>query len=189
MTALTENGQLRVILSETETVKYNIDEVFFYGEKKYMQTALLLIFKAAAAKVGFKASSSKIAIEIYPIFEGGCEIWFIPQTATLKLSAVAKRANDKILAEFKSSERLFSAIELLYRAPEMDGGESVLYEKNEKYRLELRPKVGAQSVKTRLKETFADDIFTDPLSFAVTHEHWRILSGNAVGEIGKIINL
>jgi hypothetical protein len=181
MTAETQNGKLRVLLSEAETIVYNIDGLFF-GDKEFeTERALQTLFAVASKTAGYKTYAKKMAIEIYPVFSGGCEVWFIPKYAKLQLNI---RKSGKYAAEFLDSERLFCFIETLF-----DGKfscDSKLYGLNGRYRLELTVEENPAYIKSALAG-FADKILTDKLQIAVTHEYWKLLSPNAVNEIGKIL--
>ncbi len=181
MTAETQNGKLRVLLSEAETVVYSIDGLFF-GDKEFeTERALLTLFAVASKTAGYKTQAKKMAIEIYPVFQGGCEVWFIPKYRKLQITT---RKSGKYVAEFLDSERLFCCIETLFNSGVAYG--SKLYVLNGKYRLELTVKENAAYIRSVLVG-FADKILTEKLQIAVTHEYWKPLSLNAVNEIGEIL--
>ena len=111
MTVILDNGQLKVTLSETETTKYNIDQVFFDRHGKESQMALLYLLKIATEKTTFKPHTSKFLIELYPIFNGGCEVFFIPDPKPVITSTPIDNTS---VFEIDSSDALLSAIEYLY---------------------------------------------------------------------------
>lgn len=140
MTCICTNGQLRVILSEAETIKYNIDLVFFECGSKKADKALTRILKMAADQIGFRSNAVRFTIEIYPVFEGGCEIFFIPdgEASKRRIPAVIKQKKRGVLQlEFNSCESMLSTIEVLYLNDVCLYVQSSLYEKDGRYRLLL----------------------------------------------------
>ena len=134
MTAMLINGQLKVTLSETETVKYNIDRVFFDKDGKQSQLALLFLLKTAAVKTAFKPNASRFLIELYPVFEGGCEVYFIPEP---NCDVDSGNNNKNAVFDFYSSEGLLQAIEFLYRDGNCRQLPSTVYEYPKFYRLSV----------------------------------------------------
>ena len=64
MTISNDNGILRVVLSEAETIHYGIDDIFFEEDCSNSKTALKNLLKSAARTVGFFADTLQFLIEI-----------------------------------------------------------------------------------------------------------------------------
>ncbi len=136
MTVAVIDGQLKVTLSDVETVKYNIDCVFFEKASKQSEKALVGLLKAAAKSVGFNTAAQSFAIEIYPVFSGGCEIYFIPEAS--KSASVRATARGWSVYEFDTSEAALTTCELLYRDLKTRYCTSQMYKYNGKYQLAVK---------------------------------------------------
>ncbi len=135
MTVTLLNGQLKITLTETETVKYNIDRVFFDCNSTKAGEALLKLLKLAVLKVGFKSNAEKFLIELYPAFDGGCEVWYIPEDTPTLPSVTKAPVKKHCLFEFYTSDAMLSACELLYGNPKTRYLASSLYSHKRQYRL------------------------------------------------------
>lgn len=189
MTAFCENGQLHVVLSEVETVKYNIDNILFSRESQKADKALIALLKMAVSETGFKTKATKFLIEIYPVINGGCEIYFIPDLEVKsRVQVVAKKTQPKFLTiEFDDSESMFLAIEVLYQSPRTRYAKSSLFEYNQKYRLIVAfwDKNDYEDV---LLCGFAKKILSKDYDCVKTREYGKVLcSDTAVFTIGKAI--
>ena len=118
MTVKEDNGVLRIILSETETVHYGIDRVLFDEHSKEAKQALKKLLKIAALKTKQPLSTSQFVIEIYPVFDGGCELAFIPQpNSGRKFKAVKKQRRQKgVSIKLKNGEAVLEVCSKLFRA-------------------------------------------------------------------------
>ncbi len=190
MTAFCENGQLHVVLSEVETVKYNIDIILFNRETSGADKVLVDLLKLAVSKTGFKTRATKFLIEIYPVMDGGCEIYFIPdeQERSEKVHVVAKKAASKFMIfEFNDSEKMFSAIELLFKNPLTRYAKSSLFEYKLKYRLILYSANSKQCEAVSVCG-FVDKILTSLYDRAITAEYAKELCSDfAVFTVGKAL--
>lgn len=188
MTCICENGQLRVILSETETVRYNIDCVFFECGSERADNALVSLLKTAVNESGFKTRATKFLIEIYPVYDGGCEIYFIPdgEREKLRVKAVAKHSRGSFaLFEFSDSESMLSAVEMLYSLGDKKYIDSSLFEQKGRYRLLLS---GAKYSELISVCEFAARHFSRAVDRAVTSEYWRpIVKNTAVETVGAAL--
>lgn len=188
MTCICENGQLRVILSETETVRYNIDRVFFERGSKRADEALVSLLKTAVARCGFKTEATKFTIEIYPVYDGGCEVYFIPgnERERLRIKATVRPVRDGFtLFEFDDSESMMSAVELLYRLNREELINSSLFEKNGRYRLLLN---GVRLRDPTPVSEFASRRLQLAVDRAATVEHWKKVAGEtAVDTVGAAL--
>lgn len=137
MTVTLLNGQLKITLTETETIKYNIDQVFFDSNSPKSGEALLKLLKLAVLKVGFKSNAEKFLIELYPAFDGGCEVWYIPESTPILPSVAKTPVKKHCLFEFDTSEAMLSACELLYCNPKTRYLLSGLYSHKRQYRLSV----------------------------------------------------
>ncbi len=186
MTVSIVDGQLKVTLTETETVRFNIDRVFFERSSDIAQKALSDLLRLAASKVSFGDSATQFLIELYPVFEGGCEVWFKPQP-TLKAERKTKAAVKKITVfEFDTSEAMFLGIESLYRNPKTRYCASALLKCSDKYRL-----VAANLPPSALRDmvcNFADRVLVSPVQKVKTFENGQpICPKNAVAIIGAAL--
>ncbi|MBO5746601.1 MAG: hypothetical protein J6S13_05870 [Clostridia bacterium] len=182
MTATLVNGQLKVTLSETETVKYNIDRVFFDKDGKQAQLALLLLLKMAAVKTAFKPNVSRFLIELYPVFEGGCEVYFIPEP---NCDIDSGNNNKNAVFDFYSSEGLLQVIEFLYRDENCRRLPSTVYEYPKFYRMSVEG-LSEKTYLTVLLE-FADRLPKHKNEYSGS-EHRRIIAkDNAIFRIGAAL--
>ena len=184
MTVAEIDGQLKVILSEVETVKYNIDRVFFEKNSKESSKALVTLLKLASSKVGFSTDAKDFAIEIYPVFSGGCEIYFIPEKP--KVPKVSASVNGWSVFEFKSTEAALKTCELLYKDPKTRYCSSSMYKYRNKYRLAVRNI--SSSLNRRLLLEFADRSIASRLERVKTFEYGKpIALKNAIYIIGSAL--
>ena len=186
MTVSIVDGQLKVTLTETETVKFNIDRVFFEKSSDIAQKALSDLLRLAASKVSFGNSATQFLIELYPVFEGGCEVWFKPQP-TVKDEKRSKATVKKITVfEFDTSEAMFLGVEALYRNPKTRYCASALLKCSDKYRL-----VVANITPSALRDmvcNFADRVLVSPIQKVKTFENGQtICPKNAVAIIGAAL--
>ena len=181
MTVTLDNGQLKVTLSEPETVKYNIDRVFFDRHGKEAQLALLYLLKTAAAKTTFKPETGRFLIELYPVFDGGCEVFFIPDKEPQPTTLTDSYAT----FEMDSSEALLSAIEFLYLDPEGQKLKASLFQSHKGYQLVVN------NMPKRLYETvllnFADRIPSKRKSKSTVDTAISICKNDAIGKIGHAL--
>lgn len=183
MTVTIIDGQMKVTLSETETVKYNIDCVFFDKTCDAAGKALLYLLKTAASKIGFKTDAERFAIELYPVFSGGCEIYYIPEPAVKKPPAKAAVKRWAIF-EFESSDGMLLACEVLFKDLKTRFCTSELYRYRGKYRLAVKG-IGAATHRT-VGLDLADRVLTKPLERAKTLEYWTLVCPkNAIAIIGS----
>jgi hypothetical protein len=184
MTVAEIDGQLKVILSDAETVKYNIDCVFFESNSRESSKALITLLKLAASKVGFSTDAKDFAIEIYPIFSGGCEIYFIPEKP--KVPKVSATVNGWSVFEFNSTESALKTCELLYKDPKTRYCFSSMYKYCNKYRLVV--KNISSSLNRRILLEFADCPISSRLERVKTFEYGKpIALKNAIYIIGSAL--
>lgn len=186
MTVRVVDGQLKVTLTETETVRFNIDQVFFDRVCEPAKVALTKLLRLAVIKTDFKCSATVFQIELYPVFEGGCEVWFIPQNTSPepKVKASVQRC---CIFEFLCSEGLLAACESLYHDPATRYCRSAVYSKNGSYRLAvsgLNP-----SAFRNVLLNFSDRIASSATDASETVEQWKcICPKNAVAVIGAALS-
>lgn len=180
MTVTIIDGQMRVTLSETETVKYNIDRVFFDKTCEAAGRALSLLLKTAAARVGFDTDATRFAIELYPVFDGGCEVYYIPEYPSPKKATVTRWS----VFEFDTSDAALLTCELLFRDPKTRFCASALYEHGGKYRLTVKGLSSA--IHRTISLDLADRVLTKSADLAGTLEHGKaVCEKNAVAVIGS----
>ena len=184
MTVTEIDGQLKVTLSEAETVKYNIDKVLFEKNSKESSKALIALLKLAALKVGFNTEVRDFAIEIYPIFSGGCEIYFIPESP--KTSSVKATVSGWSVFEFKTTESALKTCELLYKDKKTRYCSSSLYKYRNNYRLAV--KNISSSLNRQILLNFADCPITSRVERVKTFEYGKpIALKNAIYIIGAAL--
>ncbi len=176
MTVNVVDGQLKVTLTETETVKFNIDRVFFDKLSDGAAKALSYLLKTAAAKANYNSAATRFAIELYPVFSGGCEVWYIPEPTE---KSVVRRMS---LFEFDRTDSLLSTCEMLYRDPKTRYLKSAVYSVDKKYRLSVTGLSVTDHKKVSLG--FADRVLK-PIDRVRTVEHGQcICPKNAIAIIG-----
>lgn len=182
MTVTVIDGQLKVTLTDTETVKYNIDLVFFEKDSKESADSLVKLLKRAAKTVGFNTAAEVFEIEIYPVFSGGCEIYFIPKTQ--KATFVKATAKGYTAFEFQTTEALLSACEFLYRNEATRYLASDIYKYQDKYRLFV--KNISSDLKRQITREFADGSIQSRLERSKTLEYGKpIALKNAIYIVGS----
>ena len=176
MTVSVVDGQLKVILTETETVRFNIDRVFFNKADSNAAKGLSYLLKMAAAKVNFVSVATKFLIELYPVISGGCEVWYIPDQSD------RPRVKRRSFYEFRNADGLLSACEILYSDPKTRYLRSSAYCKKGKYRLAVTGLTPNDHNKLLL--TVADHVLKS-VERAKTVEHWQcVCPKNAIAIIG-----
>lgn len=183
MTVTLLNGQLKITLSESETVKYNIDRVFCDCDSPTSGEALLKLLKLAILQVDFNTNAQKFLIELYPVFDGGCEVWYIPESPDKAQSVSKTPVKKHCLFEFDTSEAMLSACELLYTNPKTRYIASSLYSNRRHYRLGVTG-LDAKTYR-QISLNFADRVVSLPSEQAAHLRLWRcICPKNAVAIIG-----
>lgn len=191
MTVSNEKGQLKIVLTEYEIIEYNVSEVLFESRPEIVRSVLTSLLKKAAAETGFKADSDRISIEIYPIFEGGCVIYFIPENyegARQKMPYVKKATLRKsaCILEFNDSENLIRAVGVLYHHIRTRNILSSIFLIGGKFRLVLPDGFSSQKNMPSVF-CFCDRIITRRIEKAKTFEYGKpIVLRSAVNEFGRI---
>ena len=182
MTVTVIDGQLKVTLSDTETVKYNIDRVFFEKDSDQSSKALVLLLKIAAAQVGFNTDAQNFKFELYPVFSGGCEIYFIPER--LKSASVRATTRGWSVFEFETCEAALKTCEILYKDPKTRYCISELYKYCGRYRLAV--KNISSTLNRQILLDFADSPVLSRFERAKTFEYGKpIALKNAIFIIGS----
>lgn len=185
-----ENGQLKVILSDSETIKYNIDLVFFDKGSKGADKALAGLFKLAQKETGFKTDANRLLIEIYPIFSGGCEVYYIPDKERPRetIKAVKKAKNIKhVVCKFANSNHMLSAAEALYMSKNTRYIECALYEYKGQLRFVISDVV-KQFGETASVLDFCEEITDSGVEYAKTKEYGKLLSRDVSFDIGRVMS-
>ena len=186
MTVRVVDGQLKVTLTETETVKFNIDRVFFDRICEPAKMALTKLLRLAVIKTDFKCSATVFQIELYPVFEGGCEVWFIPQNTSSEVKPKAT-VQKCCIFEFFCSEGLLAACEALYHDTKTRYCRSAVYSKNGSYRLAVSG-IDPSAFRS-ISLNFSDRTVSSAAFAAETAEHWKcICPKNAVAVIGAALS-
>jgi hypothetical protein len=176
MTVNVVDGQLKVTLTDTETVRFNIDRVFFDKTDSLAAKALSHLLKTAAAKANFTSAATRFAIELYPVISGGCEVWYIPQG--FDRAAIKRRS----VFEFDRTDGLLAVCEALYHDPKTRYLKSSAYINGGKCRL-LVTGLEPKSHKC-IALGFADRCLKS-LDQVKTLEHWQcVCPKNAIAVIG-----
>lgn len=184
MTVTTDNGRLKVILSETETSHYGIDEAFFSGDTQRVRSALKALLCSAAASAGFSPDALHFLIEIYPVFDGGCEIFFIPSGTRSQRQLKAKKCVHKprvFVAELSNGEAVLSLCQRLFTAGLTP--ESLLLKYGDRFRLVI---THSRKIEASAKE-YATRLLTSPLEVAKTLEYGKEICRDAIERIGNAL--
>lgn len=180
MTVSVIGGQLKIALTETEITKYNIDRVFFDKAGDDSGKALVYLLELASVMVGFKPNTTDFQIEMYPIFSGGCEIYYIPKFPQSQKTEVKRWS----LFEFDTSDGMLQATEWLFGCEKIRYLTSVLYKLNSKYRLAVKGMPFGQHRTVQL--SFADRYFSTSQEFIKTVTKGKIIvPQNAIAIIGS----
>ena len=186
MTVSVIDGQLKVILTETETVRFNIDRIFFEKNDTVAEKELSVLLRSAAAKVGYNSAATCFLIELYPVFEGGCEVWFIPKFETKAPAKLKTTGKKSAVFEFESTDSMMSACEELYLDLKTRYCVSTLLKYNDRYRL-IVSGVG-QAACRRLAFNFADRYWLSLTERAKSLEHGKIICPkNAIAIVGQAL--
>lgn len=184
MTVTNDNGVLRVILSEAETVHYGIDAVLFDERSKEAKASLKKLLKIAAIQHKVSLDASRFSIEIYPIFDGGCEIFFVPRlNVGRKFKAVKKHRRQRTFAiELKDGEAVLEVCCRLFKAGITV--ENRLFKVKRGYRLVIEVD---SKVLTAVGE-LSSKVVDSPLEIAKTLEYGVEICRNAVERIGLTLD-
>ena len=74
--------KLKITMTEEETAQYGIKATDGEYEGSSVRTSLGLILARAESEAGFKVGTEQVLIQLYPMREGGCEI-FVTKLSTL----------------------------------------------------------------------------------------------------------
>ena len=187
MTVSNDNGTLRVVLSEAETVHYHIDDLFFGENSKVTEKALKILLKSAAKSVGFTTDALNFIIEIYPNLNGGCEVFFVPSAiktparSSKKLRVASSPKKHTLVAEFSSGEAVMQFCERLFL--QRIKTDSQLFKYNNKFRLVFRHSNLTEAV----AREYSKKIFTSPIELAKTTEYGKEICREAVEKIGSAL--
>lgn len=134
MNVTVNDGILKITLSESETQLFGLDRVFTDKNETTVGKSLALLLKKAASEADFATEALKFAVELYPLFGGGCEIFYTPEAENVK-RAQPKRWS---VFEFESSEAMVLACEYIFSEPKARFCASALYKYRRKYRLTVK---------------------------------------------------
>lgn len=184
MTVTNENGTLRIVLSEAETVHYGIDAVLFDEHSKEAKAALKKLLQIAVGNQKLRTDASRFLIEIYPIFDGGCEIFFMPAGGKRRsFKAVKKHNRDRLLAiELLDGEAVMEICLRLYRMKIT--AENRLFKWNGGYRLIIAADRQSLSEIGEYSLKFIDS----RVEIAKINEYGVEICRNAVERIGKTLD-
>lgn len=184
MTVTNENGTLRVVLSEAETIHYGIDNVLFNENSPEAKSALKKLLRSAVASVKPMSDASRFLIEIYPVFDGGCEVFFIPSSGGAKRFKAVKKCRPKpyIVAELQSGEAVMRLCHRLYRL-------NVCFDNRLfKYRGRFRLVLNADSELITVIGEYCNRVSSSRLEMVKTYEYGEEICQNAVEQIGKTLD-
>ena len=174
-----DNKTLKVLLSETESVVFGLDKIFINKDSEESENALRLIFKKASQNCGFVTAENQLSVEIFPVFPGGCEIIFTPETKKTPVCIAPKgKGLRSICAEFYSFEGLLNFIRTILVFEKGNLFKSRLFTNKSSYRLITQIYKG--STEYYLLTDFADRIIPSRYAAIYTIEHWRELCSNVV---------
>lgn len=180
MTIEKQNGNLRVVLSDAETVLYGIDSVFFENESAKSKAALKNLLYMAAVAANFCADTTDFLIEIYPVFDGGCEVFFIPSKRKHRLKAVKKeKTTEHVMIELLTPDAVLELCQCLFTTGAVTMSRLFKYKNN--YRLILN----CSSDVSFLIGEFSKDFKFSQTEIVKTVEHGKQISVNTVEKIGK----
>lgn len=184
MTVTNENGMLRIVLSEAETVHYGIGAVLFDEHSKEAKAALKKLLRLVAVNQKISIDASRFLIEIYPIFDGGCEIFFMPANGKRRpFKAVKKPRRDTLLAiELPDGEAVLEICHRLYRIRVT--AENRLFKWKEGYRLII---AADRQILNDIVE-YSLKIVDSKVEIAKTSEYGVEICRNAVERIGKTLD-
>lgn len=183
MTVTVENGALKVLLSEAETVSYRIDCLLFGGDVKASKSALANLYKAAIQKAPLRFDTNRLMIEIYPVFAGGCEVVFTPDKSRTSVT-VKQRRPIRMITECNTVDGMIETVGCIYKSGFMPF-ESRLYHKNGIYRLITLINQDCKPLLSLIKR-LGDRCLCGGTQAAATYEHWHLVCENdAVLRLGK----
>lgn len=183
MTVKSDNGVLKIILSETEIVHYGIDNVLFDERSKEAKTALKKLLKIAILKSETPLFTTQFSIEIYPVFDGGCEVFFIPKPSGIKKRKVAqKRGCQRMVAILMPSGEAVLQIcsELFKQGIKL---ENRLYKLDDGFCL----CIAADGFKALVLAEFQKTIVDSPIEVAKVLEYGVEICENAIERIGQTL--
>lgn len=184
MTVKSDNGILKIILSETEIVHYGIDNVLFNERSKEAKSALKKLLKIAVLKSETPLFTTQFSIEIYPVFDGGCEVFFIPKpSGGKKRKALKKRVCKKaVFIPLKSGEEVLQVCGELFKAGFT--AENRLYKWNNDFCLCIIADDFRASMLAELQKTIIDA----PIEVAKVLEYGVEICQNAIERIGLALD-
>lgn len=180
MTVKEDNGVFIIVLTEAETVHYGVDRVLFDEHSKEAKQILKKLLKIAALKSEQPLSSSQFLIEIYPVFDGGCELVFVPKHDNgRKFKAVKKHRRQKgVSVKLKNGEEVLEVCLRLFRAGIT--AENRLFKVTDGYRLVLNTDRSKLSALGELSSNIIDS----DIELARVLEYGVEICRNAVERIG-----
>lgn len=187
-------SKLKIVLSEEESKKYNINTALPDGGGAGVRRAFWRILDMAREEVGFDPKGDKILIQFYPLRTGGCEV-FVTKLGILPESSarlVSKSNRISLLSKNRSYYAFDSVDDLLtaVRAIKMAAGEislnSDIYFDNDKYYLSIEEYGrGGEPIEFPCILEFSRGL-TDDFGIFISEHATCLIGGNAIDVFSKL---
>ncbi len=182
MTVFNEFGTIRVVLNEAETAFYGIDHVLFDESSVESKQKLKNLLSKALISARIPNDASRFLIEIYPIFSGGCEVFFIPTSKTRQFKAKRKPSDISVAAQLFDSDAVLGLCHRLFKLGTSQN--STLY----KYCGEFFLTVDTERDEIPSFREFCKSVINSVVLNAKIKEHGTEICRNAVERIGSTLD-
>lgn len=176
MTLSAGKGYIKIVLNEKECLKYNITELLKQVDSEKSHKILMkILYDVSMKKIIFSAYRSVIA-EVYPMSDGGCIIYYIPNIKFKIKNTKGRRAALYFDDADKLMDFSYSILNSNANVPK-----NSLYTINDKYALDIDD---ITHIYTAVYE-FCEKIYTDKLELHKLKEYGIKVCDNAIESIGR----
>ena len=89
--------KLKVVLSKAECDAYNIKSIDSETKDKALRQSLRRIFDQAQEASSFRVTNERLLVQVYPLSDGGCELFITKLSAISERERRAVKASDELL--------------------------------------------------------------------------------------------
>ena len=191
---LVGESKIKIVLSEDERVSYNLNAAAPDISGPSARRSFWSILDMAKREVGFDPSGDKILIQLYPLKQGGCEIFVTKLGILPEVSArVVAKSNKVALLSKKKSLYVFSELDDLINAAKAikvtsgdTAPESDVYFDEDKYYLSIEEYgKGGEPMEFLCIMEFGRELTADMFTYILEHAN-RLTDGDGVEKFSML---
>lgn len=191
---LVGESKIKIVLSEEERVGYNLNAASPDVSGPSARRSFWNILDMAKKEVGFDPSGDKVLIQLYPLKQGGCEIFvtklgILPEASArvvAKSNKVALLSKKKSLYAFSELDDLINAARAIKSISGSIPPESDVYSVNDKYYLSIEEYgKGGEPMEFPCIMEFGTELAADMFTYILEHAD-RLTDGDGVEKFSML---